>query len=95
MPRDHLPGFRFKEGKLDLFTEESVILLESWPALKALRKERGIPWTEFTPWPSIPACGLRARRSSSLKWPGFSRTVAKRLVQSWLELHALSAGCTQ
>jgi len=49
MPRDYSPGFRFKEGKLYLFTDESVMLLQSWPALKAVRKERGIAWTEFTP----------------------------------------------
>jgi hypothetical protein len=32
-----------------LFGEENVMLIESWPALKALRKERGTPWMEFTP----------------------------------------------
>ena len=49
MPRDHSPGFRFKEGKLYLFTDDSVMLLETWPVLSALRKERGLPWLEFTP----------------------------------------------
>src|ERR1700724_2776757 len=49
MPRDHSPGFRFKAGKLYLFTEDGVMLLQSWPVLSAMRKEPGMPWTEFTP----------------------------------------------
>jgi len=49
MPREHAPGFRFKEGKLYAFTEDSVIVLESWPVLRALRKTCGEPWTEFAP----------------------------------------------
>jgi PcfJ-like protein len=49
MPREHSPGFRFKEGKLYAFTEESVIVLESWPVLRALRKTFGEPWREFAP----------------------------------------------
>lgn len=43
------PGFRFKEGKLYAFSEESVMILEAWPALKALRKEESGNWEEFEP----------------------------------------------
>ena len=49
MPREHSPGFRFKQGKLYAFTEDSVILLESWPVLRALRKTDSEPWAEFAP----------------------------------------------
>ena len=43
------PGFRFKEGKLYAFSEESVMILEAWPVLKALRKENDSYWQEFDP----------------------------------------------
>lgn len=49
MPRDHSPAFRFKEGKLYIFTEGGVMLLESWPVLRALRKSDDKPWEEFAP----------------------------------------------
>src|SRR5258708_2400521 len=49
MPRDRSPGFRFKEGKLYLFTADGGMVLESWPGLRALQKERGTAWMEFTP----------------------------------------------
>ena len=49
MPREHSPGFRFKEGKLYAFTEAGIIVLESWPVLRALRKSDGEPWREFAP----------------------------------------------
>ena len=53
MPREHSPGFRFKQGKLYAFTEDSVFVLESWPVLRALRKTDGEPWTEFAPQFSV------------------------------------------
>ena len=43
------PGFRFKEGKLYAFSEETVMILEAWPALKALRKGIASSWQEFDP----------------------------------------------
>ena len=43
MPRKYSPGFRFKQGKLYAFTEDSVIVLESWPVLRALRKTDSEP----------------------------------------------------
>jgi len=43
------PGFRFKENKLYAFSEGGVMILEAWPALKALRKEEGAYWEEFDP----------------------------------------------
>src|SRR5690349_648589 len=46
---EHTPGFRFKEGKLYIFTEAGVYLLEGWPALRAVQKKDGEPWKEFTP----------------------------------------------
>jgi hypothetical protein len=49
MPREHTPGFRFKDGKLYAFTDSSVMILESWPVLRAVRKTSGEPWSEFTP----------------------------------------------
>jgi hypothetical protein len=49
MPREHSPGFRFKDGKLYAFTENTVMVLESWPVLRALRKSYGEPWREFAP----------------------------------------------
>jgi hypothetical protein len=49
MPSDRLPGFRFKEGKLYVFRESRVIVLEGWPILRALHKEDGKPWQEFAP----------------------------------------------
>ena len=47
MPREHSSGFRFKEGKLSAFTGKSVIVLESWPVLRALRKTAGEPWRDW------------------------------------------------
>jgi hypothetical protein len=49
MPCEYSPGFRFKQGKLYAFTENSLIVLERWPVLRALRKTDGEPWTEFAP----------------------------------------------
>ena len=49
MPADRSPGFRFKDGKLYVFTEDGVMLLETWPVLRALRKNEDRPWEEFTP----------------------------------------------
>ena len=49
MPAEHTPGFRFKEGKLYIFTEEGVFILETWPVLRAVRKREGQSWEEFTP----------------------------------------------
>lgn len=49
MPADHSPGFRFKEGKLYIFNEDGVMILETWPVLRALRKSEGKAWEEFTP----------------------------------------------
>ena len=45
------PGFRFKDGKLYLFGEdEEVMLIESWPELRAVRKSPGSrAWKEFEP----------------------------------------------
>ena len=42
-------GFRFKEGKLFLFDNDSVCLIESWPSLKALHKIGASGWQEFRP----------------------------------------------
>jgi len=49
MPADRAPGFRFKEGKLYVFTEDGVMILETWPVLRAIRKYEGRSWQEFTP----------------------------------------------
>lgn len=49
MPSDHIPGFRFKDGTLYIFTEAGVCLLESWPRLRAVQKTGGAAWREFTP----------------------------------------------
>lgn len=43
------PGFRFKDNKLYAFSEGGVMILEAWPALKALRKEGRDAWEEFDP----------------------------------------------
>jgi hypothetical protein len=43
------PGFRFKEGKLFLFDQKSVSVIEAWPSLKALRKIGTSGWQEFRP----------------------------------------------
>ena len=42
-------GFRFKEGKLFLFDNDSVCLIESWPSLKAMHKIGASGWQEFRP----------------------------------------------
>jgi hypothetical protein len=49
MPADRSPGFRFKEGKLYAFAEDGVMVLETWPVLRALRKREDRPWEEFAP----------------------------------------------
>ena len=49
MPDEHSPGFRFKDGKLYAFTSDRVMVMESWPALRAVRKTAPEPWQEFTP----------------------------------------------
>jgi hypothetical protein len=49
MPLERSPGFRFKEGKLYAFTEQSVMVLETWPVLRALRKSDDEAWQEFAP----------------------------------------------
>lgn len=43
------PGFRFKEGKLFLFDQKSLSVIEAWPSLKALRKIGTSGWQEFRP----------------------------------------------
>lgn len=43
------PGFRFKEGKLFLFDQKSLSVIEAWPSLKALRKDGSFGWQEFRP----------------------------------------------
>ena len=42
-------GFRFKEGKLFLFDNDSVCLIESWPSLKAMHKIGASGWQEIRP----------------------------------------------
>ena len=42
-------GFRFKEGKLFLFDQKSLSVIEAWPSLKALRKDSSVGWQEFRP----------------------------------------------
>lgn len=42
-------AFRFKEGKLLIFDEETVCVIESWPSLKALRKENRGRWEAYEP----------------------------------------------
>jgi hypothetical protein len=42
-------GFRFKQGKLYIFTTTGVMLLETWPALRAVHKHDDDRWKEFTP----------------------------------------------
>jgi hypothetical protein len=49
MPAERSPGFRFKDGKLYVFTGDGVMLLGTWPVLRALRKHEGQSWEEFTP----------------------------------------------
>jgi hypothetical protein len=49
MPRERTPGFRFKEGKLYIFTEAGVYLLEGWPMLRAVRKVDEGRWEQFVP----------------------------------------------
>ena len=49
MPANRSPGFLFKEGKLHIFTEIGVIILNTWPVLRALRKNDGQSWEEFAP----------------------------------------------
>lgn len=49
MPSDRSPGFSFKEGKLYVFQESRVIVLEGWPVLRALHKEDGKTWQQFAP----------------------------------------------
>jgi hypothetical protein len=50
MPRALEPGYRFKDGKLLIFTEREVLMLRSSPELKALRKKPADPnWTSFIP----------------------------------------------
>ena len=43
------PGFNFKAGKLFAFSEVGVIVLEGWPALKAIQKMNSSQWREFCP----------------------------------------------
>lgn len=43
------PGFRFKDGKLYAFSEGGVMILDAWPALKAICKEDDDSWDEFEP----------------------------------------------
>jgi hypothetical protein len=42
-------AFCFKEGKLLIFDEETVCVIESWPSLKALRKENRGRWEAYEP----------------------------------------------
>lgn len=53
------PGFRFKDGKLFAFDEESTCLIESWPSLKALKKPIDSGWHEFVPlFPLVRPAGV-------------------------------------
>ena len=48
--RPLIPGFRFRDGKLIISTEEDIRIIESWPSLKAIRKTPPAgPWLSFTP----------------------------------------------
>ena len=49
MPADRSPGFRFKEGKLYIFNEDGVMILETWSVLRSLHKSEDRAWEEFTP----------------------------------------------
>jgi hypothetical protein len=42
-------AFRFKDGKLLIFDEGTICVIESWPSLKALRKENQRRWEAFEP----------------------------------------------
>jgi hypothetical protein len=42
-------SFRFKDGKLLIFDEETVCVIESWPSLKAVRKKTGGRWEVYEP----------------------------------------------
>ena len=44
------PGFRFKDGKLYLFTTERVMLIQGWPEPNAVTKTRNMKdWRAFAP----------------------------------------------
>ena len=43
------PGVHFKQGKLRIFTEDEVMIVEAWPSLKAVHKKGIAPWEEFEP----------------------------------------------
>jgi len=48
--RPLIPGFRFREGKLIISTEQDIRIIESWPSLKAIRKTPpSSQWLSFTP----------------------------------------------
>ena len=61
MPADRSPGFRFKEGKLFVFTETGVIILETWPVLRAVRKLEGKSWEEFSLDGTMEGAGKRSK----------------------------------
>lgn len=63
------PGFRFKEGKVYSFSQESVMILEAWPTLKAVRKEESGGWEEFEPRFRVvkPYRPLRAKEEPQLE----------------------------
>jgi len=44
------PGFRFSEGKLLVFTETEVMMIQSWPELSATKTKVGAKnWNPFVP----------------------------------------------
>jgi PcfJ-like protein len=45
------PGFQFKDGKLCLFQEQRVLVLTSWPDLRAITKTPTSRWSPF--WPEF------------------------------------------
>jgi len=50
MQNSFVPGFRFKEGILHIFTEQTVMLIHAWPRLVAVRKRvNGQKWCAFGP----------------------------------------------
>jgi hypothetical protein len=47
---DFTPGFRFKEGKLCIFREQEVVVVNTWPNLTAVAKTAASPkWRSY--WP--------------------------------------------
>ena len=45
-----IPGFRFNTGRLMIFRNQEVNLVNSWPGLEAVRQQAGKPgWKPFVP----------------------------------------------